>query len=190
MNKLLQIKGKLESQDNRITVNPMFCVQEKVVITGMDTDYTDNYLWLDCDEHREVEEDTEGAYKVGYFEYWKTVMVAFTEAGCTEYLRQNGHNLNDPRIYVESFNRCPEMIAIREYIMAMEESSCAICGKEPNQMTNKCTTCGNNVRLTERNGIPQCVLSGAIPSAVFSTCESYNRANREEIHANRHITTI
>ena len=120
INELLQIKGQLESQDNRSTSGPMFCVQEKVIITGMDTDWTDNYKWLDPDDHSEVDEDTEGAYKVGYIEYWKTVMVAFTEAGCAEYIRQDGHNLNEPRIYVESFNRCPEMIAIREYIMALE----------------------------------------------------------------------
>ena len=45
-------------------------------------------------------------------------MVDFTEDGCKEYLKQNGHNLNKPRIYVESFHRCPEMIAIREFLIA------------------------------------------------------------------------
>jgi hypothetical protein len=50
-----------------------------------------------------------------------------TEAGCQEYLRLNGHNdrrrahNGEVQIYVESFNRCPEMIAIREALMANEK---------------------------------------------------------------------
>lgn len=51
-------------------------------------------------------------------------MVAFTEGGCQEYIELNGHNdrsrahKGEIRIYAESFRRCPEMIAIREWLMA------------------------------------------------------------------------
>jgi len=53
-------------------------------------------------------------------------MVAFTEKGCEEHLELNGHNYRykahrgATRIYVESFHRCPEMIAIREALMSLK----------------------------------------------------------------------
>ena len=55
----------------------------------------------------------------GHVGQWITIMVAFTEEGCKEYLRQDGHNHRGARIYVESFRRCPEMIAIRKYLMEL-----------------------------------------------------------------------
>jgi hypothetical protein len=115
----LQLIGeRLRTQDNRITQNPMFCVQQKRRIYGLDPRWTDNTVWYRNGEM--VEDGTEeNAERVGYLDYWETVMVAFTEGGCNEYLRQNGHNLKEPRIYVESFNRCPEMIAIRDFLMSL-----------------------------------------------------------------------
>jgi hypothetical protein len=50
-------------------------------------------------------------------------MVAFTERGCQEYLELDGHNVRhrafrgEVRIYVESFRRCPEMLAIRAALL-------------------------------------------------------------------------
>jgi len=117
---LLEIAARLRTQDNRITENPMFCVQTKkrdVVPEGFSCDS----VWVLDGE--EVDEGTEGAEEYNIRERWETVMVAFTEEGCKEYLRQNGHNLSEPRIYVESFNRCPEMIAIREWLLANTKSS-------------------------------------------------------------------
>lgn len=114
---LKAIGERLRTQDNRITQNPMFCVQTKRRDCGFHVDYADNTVWILDGE--EVEPDTNGAKEYGVRERWETVMVAFTEEGCKEYLRQNGHNLTEPRIYVESFNRCPEMIAIREFLMAL-----------------------------------------------------------------------
>lgn len=114
---LLEIAARLRTQDNRITENPMFCVQTKkrdVVPEGFSCDT----VWVLDGE--EVDEGTEGAEEYNIRERWETVMVAFTEEGCKEYLRQNGHNLSEPRIYVESFNRCPEMIAIRKWLLSLE----------------------------------------------------------------------
>ncbi len=114
----LQAIGEcLRTQDNRITQNPMFCVQQKRRVVGLHRDYSDQTVWM-LDGER-VEPETKGATEYGVAEHWETVMVAFTEAGCKEYLRQNGHNLREPRIYVESFNRCPEMIAVRAFLMAL-----------------------------------------------------------------------
>jgi hypothetical protein len=113
---LKAIAEKLRTQDNRITQNPMFCVQQRCkYITP--ADFTGENVWVLDGE--EVEEGTDGAKEYGIRWQWETVMVAFTEDGCKEYLRQNGHNLREPRIYLESFNRCPEMIAIRDFLLAL-----------------------------------------------------------------------
>lgn len=124
---LKEIGERLKTQDNRITQNPMFCVQEKKRDYGYDPTWCDDHVWMSFECSGEVEPETPGAIKTGYKDRWETVMVAFTEAGCEEYLRLNGHNhRGETRIYVESFNRCPEMIAVREALMSgkFEDHKC------------------------------------------------------------------
>ena len=125
MNNIQLIAEQIRTQDNRCTQNPMFCVQIKVRDVGFDSNYSDDSQCWWNPERLEVKYDKEpkgsgweGPY--GYKDRWETVMVAFTEKGCEEYLALNGHNhRGEKRIYVDSFNRCPEMIAIREFLMAM-----------------------------------------------------------------------
>jgi hypothetical protein len=125
---LRAIAERLRTQDNRITAEPMFCVQEKIRIYGLDPQWSDENVWIDtydgvCEcEAPADEEETETVVRTGFMDRWETRMVAFTAAGCDEYIRQNGHNHSgELRIYVESFRRCPEMIAIRAMLMAMAE---------------------------------------------------------------------
>lgn len=121
----------LHTQDNRITAEPMFCVQEKERRYGIDPEWSDNVVWVDTDDGvYEVAappngcEPMPGVVKTGYVDLWKTVMVAFTETGAKEYLHLNGHNhRGETRIYVESFRRCPEMIQIRALLMKLAEIS-------------------------------------------------------------------
>ena len=127
---LLAISERLKTQDNRITQNPMFCVQEKIRDVGYDTAYFHNKCWLDSanettiyDDDKDFKDAPEGDEweEFGYRDRWQTVMVAFTEVGCQQYMNLNGHNhRGELRIYVESYNRCPEMIAIREALMATD----------------------------------------------------------------------
>lgn len=132
--KLKSISERLKTQDNRATMNPMFCVQIKVRDVGYDTAYSDQKCWHDSandetiyDDDKDFKGEPEGEewYEFGYVDRWETVMVAFTEEGCKEYLELNGHNdkwrahNGEVRIYVESFNRCPEMIAMREVMMSI-----------------------------------------------------------------------
>ena len=105
----------------------MFCVRQKVRIAPIDTAYTDNRCWHDSYDPGSVIYDDDPDFKeppkgeeweeFGYVDQWEVKMVSFTEEGAKEYLRQNGHNLEKTEIYVESFNRCPEMVAIREFLM-------------------------------------------------------------------------
>lgn len=111
----------------------MFCVQIKRRDVGYDSNYTDNKCWLDSaneeiiyDDDKDFKGEPEGSEweEFGYVDRWETVMVAFTEGGCKEYLILNGHNVRsrahngEVRIYAESFWRCPEMIAIRKALMS------------------------------------------------------------------------
>lgn len=118
---ILEIGKLLLTQDNRCTADPQFCVQENVTVTGVDPEYSDGItVWILDGE--EVEPDTEGAEEFGVLSHWETKMTAFTEEGCKEYIRQNGHNhRGELRIYVESFRRCPEMIAIRKFLMELAQ---------------------------------------------------------------------
>ena len=103
----------------------MFCVQENKRIIGLDSNYATETVWIDTSsgESEEVPPNTPGAEEFGYLDIWETVMVAFTEEGCKEYLRLNGHNHKETRIFVESFNRCPEMVAIREALKQLPKSN-------------------------------------------------------------------
>lgn len=119
---LIEIGNRLLTQDNRCTANPMFCVQEKKRDMGYDANYGDDFCWYNFDSG-EVRFTNPGALKgwekFGYKDRWETVMVAFTEEGCKQYIKLNGHNhRGELRIYADSFNRCPEMIAIREWLMS------------------------------------------------------------------------
>jgi len=123
--KLKQIGELIRTQDNRITEAPMFCVQQKRRIVGMDAGYSDKTVWVNSSSGETEESETEpennnGDWEeFGVFEYWEDEMVSFTEEGCKEYLRLNGHNLKEPRIYAKSFYRCPEMLEIRKFLMSL-----------------------------------------------------------------------
>lgn len=135
MQALSIIGERLKTQDNRITQNPMFCVQVQVADCGYDTAYADDYCWWNAEQCEIVYDDApegwdeygdhNGWEQFGYKKRWETVMVAFTEAGLLQYLELNGHNdrrrahKGEVRIYAESFNRCPEMISIREALMRL-----------------------------------------------------------------------
>jgi hypothetical protein len=119
------------SQDNRMTSNPMFCLQILVRDVGYDADYADRACWCDSANDETVYDDDKDFVepvgdeweKFGYLDRWETVMVAFTESGLQDFMREDGHNVNrrafrgQTRIYVESFNRCHEMIAVRRALM-------------------------------------------------------------------------
>ena len=47
---------------------------------------------------------------------WLTAQPFFTNSGAEEYIRRNGHNLNEPRIYISSGNDNPEWKMMREIL--------------------------------------------------------------------------
>lgn len=134
----------LNTQDNRITADPLFLVEQKNRVYGVDPDYnTQGYIWVNEDDSSEsydtdedlkahllskgkpVEEidwtfdDTieigETTYKkLHYHEYYEFVCAHFTEAAADRYIKLNRHNLNEPRTYVSSQYRCHEWNAVVE----------------------------------------------------------------------------
>lgn len=125
--KLTKIGNLIVSQDNRCTRDPMFCVQVNKRIVGLVEGFGDGNCWHDSSDfesgivyERPEDSDSDKWERYGYADNWVTVMVAFTEEGCKEHLRLNGHNYRNydgVRIYVESFRRCPEMLEIREWLI-------------------------------------------------------------------------
>ena len=121
--------GKLViNQDNRITDAPMFIVEKKVFDYGYDSQFCDEYKWIDYGEdHEEADEeetvrldnlentleDTGTWEKVYYKERWQFVTACFTEKGCKDYIRLDGHNLGETRIYAEGSYRNNEFRDIR-----------------------------------------------------------------------------
>lgn len=137
---LLAIGERLRTQDNRCTANPMFIVQQQRSF-GVEPGEGEMDVWLD-EDWEEVDEETAAKLdeldhafewdmteeqkailarhtKRGIKHHWEFVMAAFSEEGCKEYLRLDGQNLTKPRIYAMSFNRCPEMLAIRETLLSL-----------------------------------------------------------------------
>ncbi len=128
---LLEIGELVRTQDNAGTHNPMFCVQVRKRMYGMDPTYCSEPVWIDTEDGaREIDkpigeeqekeyEENEFYQETGYFDYWETVAVAFTRSGCEDHLRLNGHNYRhyeETRIYVESWHRNPEMVAVYDFL--------------------------------------------------------------------------
>jgi hypothetical protein len=143
------IADRLHTQDARCTALPMYCVQRHRLIIGLDTALTDRIGWVHDGElaPRELWPLLDAAYaedrssieidgdtvpldayeRHGLTEHWETVMTCLTEEGAKDYLAKNGHNLERggehlPRIMVESYHRCTEMIRLREWLMSLSRT--------------------------------------------------------------------
>jgi hypothetical protein len=130
---LLEISQRLKAQDNRCTAEPLFCLQMLCRDVAYDPGWVDNHCWHNMGTMETVYDDDpdfkepegEGWQEHGYVDRWETVMVAFTEQGLKDYMVLDGHNVErrafrgKTRIYIETFRRCDEMIAIRKYLMSL-----------------------------------------------------------------------
>lgn len=128
--KIKQIARNILNQDNRMTSNPIFVVQQKRIIYGLDDG--DEAIWVDDDfdevlgeERIELETrygngdigERHGDYTRVYVQvFWDHVTSCFTEQGAKDYIAANGYNLKEPRIYVETGYRNEEWQIIREFL--------------------------------------------------------------------------
>lgn len=145
MRTIEDIARDIATQDNAITELPIFIVRQKRRTYGIDSSYTDDFVWM-SDGIESHEADTETAAKldelqetsdffdkiilgedgeettwteVGYRDHWEFVTACFTRRGCEDFLRINGHNLTNPEIYVASGYRNNEWALLRVHLLAM-----------------------------------------------------------------------
>ncbi len=145
MRTVTAIAADVATQDNLCTENPLFVVQQRKQIFGLSADYTEDFLWMSDDFERTaadeatsarleklydetyddkitLQDDEDGPSKwvrIGYRDEWKFVTACFTRAGCEAYLRLNGHNLGETRIYVEGSYRNDEVATLRAYLLRL-----------------------------------------------------------------------
>lgn len=128
-----RIGENLRTQDNRITSHPVFVVfQKEEMVVSEEFDH-DRIAWVwECGDG-EVEDrtarrlealhqgcrDTRGYSRYAMKSIKRFVTACFTEDGCKDYLRQNGHNLNEPFIYAHSAYRNDEWQVIRNWLMTV-----------------------------------------------------------------------
>ena len=136
---LRELGKELLTQDNRATKDPVFLVQQRRRIYGLDSEYAEKFTWVGEDDYKEADPDTaarlerefseadypdesfEGYIRVGYQDIWETETVFFTLKGAEEYMKNQRHNLKHPRIYVESAHRNPEWKMLRKFFMNLAE---------------------------------------------------------------------
>ena len=135
---LKQLAENIRTQDNRITQNPIFCVYEKEYVV-LNHEYSSRfdtrYVWVSDEGCTFTVDDKEFSaldnltgrdeITVDGIKYEKIcqsiipcfITAFFSENGANEYLRVNGHNLNEPYIHIHSLNRNAEMIGLRNHLI-------------------------------------------------------------------------
>lgn len=139
--RLKELAAQMKGQDNACTAHPMFVVQQRRRIHGIDPSYSDLFEWIDnegraadADEHEILEsayqqhgDDAEGESqfwtRAHYVDTWENVQPFFSRAGAEGYIARNRHNLTDPRVYVDSAYRNEEWQLVRALLLALQDSS-------------------------------------------------------------------
>ena len=145
-----EIGQRLLTQDNQITSDPIFLVQQLHRQLGLDIRYCDVRTWLNSDSEevdRETAERlnaavnstelsypekcevTDGYEEIGYVDTWEYVTTCFTNAAAEEYIEANAHNLKKPRVYVASGYRNHEWNAVRKHLMVLSARDAEIRSK-------------------------------------------------------------
>ncbi|GKJ22468.1 hypothetical protein ACYBEL_24620 [Klebsiella pneumoniae] len=129
---LYTIGELIRTQDNRITDQPMFVVFQKREIIGSDEHSPSRICWVwDGEEVSELRakrlealyqdgRDTRGYDRYTMQEVDEFVTACFTEHGCKDYLRQNGHNLRLPYIYACGSFRNNEYQLVRNWLAGIK----------------------------------------------------------------------
>lgn len=122
----------LKTQDNRITSDVMFIVQQKEEIWRVDSDchevkaayvkgeevvYEGSKKFKTLDKMEDSYRDIGDWERVYYIERWAFVTACLTEEGAKHYIECNRHNLNSPRIYGWSGYRNQEWCDLREFFL-------------------------------------------------------------------------
>lgn len=140
--KLIDIGRCIISQDNRLTAHPVFVVEEQDLVGPIEEGYHyDIVEWFNDNGYNELASETRArrleALDRDGREYrdwkkfrsvvvWRFKIACFTEKGCENYLRINGHNLKKSRIYVYGSFRNDEWNTIRQFLIDQHEKKKSI----------------------------------------------------------------
>lgn len=103
-----------------VIFNERFCYEcEKTRNYGYCSDYSDDFEWWNHEYCCEAEESEESAEKIYYKDRWEFVAACFTEQGCKDYLKANGHNLKSPRIFACGSYRNEEYRKVRQALIEL-----------------------------------------------------------------------
>lgn len=124
-----------DKDNDHFTAHPMFAVEQRKRIYGMDGDYADDFEWLtreggkvDDTPARRLEalyqggrigDEHRGCQRANYVDVWEYVQVYFTRQEAEEYIDGQGHNLHDPRINVDSAYRNHGWQHVRQALKAI-----------------------------------------------------------------------
>src|SRR5690606_28441348 len=128
---LARIGELIRTQDNRVTDQHIFVVfQKQEVIADEDYDH-DRICWVSdgCEVDDDEAEALESKFhetlvvpddyqRLAVKEVDQFVTACFTEQGCKDYLKRNGHNLRQPVIYATGSFRNEEFQMVRNWLDA------------------------------------------------------------------------
>ncbi len=131
--KILEIARLLHTQDGRCTSHPIYYVQTRDKIYGIDPENGGDAVWMhedgdevDLNEWEPLEEEFQrtgntrnGYYRTGVLVQWKNVQPFLTLAAAQAYINVNAHRLEFPRIYVDSGYRNLEWQEIRAFLKSL-----------------------------------------------------------------------
>ena len=130
---LKDISHELNTQDNRCTADPVFLVQQKVRDYGFDSEYCDDFEWVDCEFNKvddkdlidslekdlDLGEESPDYNKVYYRERWEYIQFFFTEKAADEFIKKNKHRYKDGvlGVYVDCAYRNFEIQSVRKFLI-------------------------------------------------------------------------
>ena len=121
---LLSLGAEMARQNNHCTAHPLYLVQSKKRIYGIDPNYVDATVWLETGDYTEAdakmakslerEYDKTGRERDGWtrtaaLDLWEFVTVCLTERAAKDYIARNGHrHKGELRMFVDSAYRNTE----------------------------------------------------------------------------------
>ena len=132
---LRDLAQKLQTQDNAYTASPNYCIQEHVLICGIDEDYGGKVGWFEEEATGPIDDNTrkyraleryydkhgrepDGWTRCGYEFRWKYTGISFlTHDAAHTYVAQCGYrHTYQIRVYVDSHYRNHEMREVRRLL--------------------------------------------------------------------------
>ena len=125
-----------EGVNDHCTRDPLFIVQNRKRITGMDGSFADEYIWVnfdrDIDEADErtakrldaladdifKERDLKGWEKIYYVDCWEYVSAHLTKEAAEAFIARKKHDYDQLRVYVDCQLYCWEFNAIVNGLLA------------------------------------------------------------------------